>query len=155
MLGEVKSFGVSAPLVYQVNANDCTILMQHVDGVVVRNLNGQRLVNACKEIGKITGILHKNGIMHGDLTTSNFIASKNKIYIVDFGLSQKTAKVEDHAVDLRLFKEILNSAHVELMNKVWPSFLAGYKSAVGHERFNKVLNYVSIIESRGRYAQVV
>jgi TP53 regulating kinase-like protein len=129
--------------------------MQHIKGELVRNLGGQRLVRACKEIGKITGTLHKNGIMHGDLTTSNFILSKNKIYIVDFGLSQRTSKTEDHAVDLRLFKEILNSAHVDLMAKLWPGFLAGYKSVVGYDRYNKVLNYVSIIESRGRYAQVV
>jgi TP53 regulating kinase-like protein len=155
VLGEVKSFGICAPLVYQVNVNDCNILMQHIKGELVRNLGGQRLVCACKEIGKITGTLHKNGIMHGDLTTSNFILSKNKIYIVDFGLSQRTSKTEDHAVDLRLFKEILNSAHVDLMAKLWPGFLAGYKSVVGYDRYNKVLNYVSIIESRGRYAQVV
>ncbi len=155
MLGESKSFGVRTPLVYQVNANNCTILMQYVKGDLVRNLKGSKLANACKEIGKITGTLHQNGIMHGDLTTSNFVLSKNKIYVFDFGLAQKTSKVEDHAVDLRLFKEILNSAHVDLMGKLWPSFLAGYKSVAGTERFNKVLSYVSIIEGRGRYAQVV
>jgi TP53 regulating kinase-like protein len=155
MLAESKSFGVRTPLVYQVNANDCTILMQHIKGALVRNLKGSKLTNACKEIGKITGTLHQNGIMHGDLTTSNFVVYKNKTYVFDFGLAQKTSKTEDHAVDLRLFKEILNSAHVDMMDKLWPSFLAGYKSVVGAERFNKVLNYVSIIEGRGRYAQVV
>ncbi len=61
----------------------------------------------------IVGIMHKNGIMHGDLTTSNFILSKNKVYVIDFGLSQKTIKSEDHAVDLSLIKEILNSAHAK------------------------------------------
>lgn len=155
ILAEAKSFGIRTPLVYAVNTADCTILMQYIKGPLVRNLKGQRLVNACKEIGKITGILHKNGIMHGDLTTSNFIVNKNKVHIVDFGLSQKTSKIEDHAVDLRLFKEILGSAHVEMMEKLWPSFLGGYKSVVGSDRFNKVLNYVATIESRGRYAQVV
>ena len=30
--------------------------------------------------------------------------------MIDFGLSQNTIKPEDHAVDLRLIKEILNSA---------------------------------------------
>lgn len=155
IISEVKSFGIHTPLIYQVNANDCTILMQYIKGTLVRDLKGSKLQKACREIGKITGTLHKNGILHGDLTTSNFIVSKNKIYAVDFGLSQKTTKVEDHAVDLRLFKEILNSAHVDMMEKLWPSFLAGYRSVVGSARFNKVLNYVGIIEGRGRYAQVV
>jgi TP53 regulating kinase-like protein len=155
VLSQIKSFGVSSPLVYQVDIKDCTILMQHLKGQPVWELKGKKLIAACKQIGKITGVLHKNGIMHGDLTTSNFILQNRKIYAVDFGLAQRTARIEDHAVDLRLFKEILNSAHVEQMKQLWPSFLAGYKSTVGSERFNKVISYVSVIERRGRYATVV
>lgn len=155
ILSQIKSFGVSSPLVYQVDTNECIILMQHLKGFPVWELKGKKLIVACRQIGKITGILHKNGIMHGDLTTSNFIAQNGKIYALDFGLAQRTSRIEDHAVDLRLFKEILNSAHVELMKKLWPSFLAGYKSTVGPERFNKVISYVSVIEGRGRYATVV
>ena len=101
------------------------------------------------------GLLHKNGVMHGDLTTSNFILFKNKVYMIDFGLSQKTIKPEDHAVDLRLIKEILNSAHAAIMKPSWKNFLLGYKSVVGLEKFQKTLNLVSVIESRGRYATVV
>ena len=105
--------------------------------------------------GKIVGTLHKNGVMHGDLTTSNFIVSNKKIFIIDFGLAIRTSKPEDHAVDLRLFKEILNSAHVNEMEKAWKNFLAGYKSIMGQTQFNKIINLVSVIESRGRYATVV
>lgn len=155
ILSEVKEFGIRAPLVYLVNHNDCAILMQHIKGSVVRDLAGSKLVSACREIGKITGTLHKNGIMHGDLTTSNFILSNGKIYTIDFGLSQRTTRIEDHAVDLRLFKEILNSAHVNVMKSLWSSFLKGYRSAVGCDRYDQILNHVSVIEGRGRYAQVV
>ena len=155
ILSEVKEFGVRTPLVYQVNHNDCTILMQQIKGNVVRDLTGNKLISACKEIGKITGTLHKNGIMHGDLTTSNFILSNGRIYTIDFGLSQRTTKIEDHAVDLRLFKEILNSAHVSMMKSLWSSFLKGYRSVIGHDRYDQILNHVSVIEGRGRYAQVV
>jgi TP53 regulating kinase-like protein len=154
VISEAKSFGVPTPLIYRMNQNDCTILMQYIQGEPVWGLKGARLVKACREIGKITGTLHKNGIMHGDLTTSNFIMDKNKVYTLDFGLAQRTEKIEDHAVDLRLFKEILSSAHVEMMGKLWPSFLAGYKSTVG-TNYARILDYVSVIEGRGRYAQVV
>ncbi|TLX65613.1 MAG: Kae1-associated serine/threonine protein kinase, partial [Thaumarchaeota archaeon] len=75
--------------------------------------------------------------------------------VIDFGLAQRTDKMEDHAIDLRLFKEILNSAHVHIMEKAWASFLRGYKKMVGISRHNRVLIQVSIIESRGRYANVV
>ena len=61
--------------------------------------------------------------MHGDLTTSNFIFYKNTVYVIDFGLSQNTIKPEDHAVDLRLIKEILNSAHAKIMESAWKNFL--------------------------------
>jgi TP53 regulating kinase-like protein len=154
MISEAKSFGIRTPLVYQVNVNDCTILMQQINGTLVRNLNGAKLKSACKEIGKITAILHKNGIIHGDLTTSNFISKNNKIYAIDFGLAQKSIRVEDHAVDLRLYKEILSSAHVQVMETLWNAFLKGYKSVVGTERFNKILNQLGIIEGRGRYARM-
>ena len=89
------------------------------------------------------------------LTTSNFIQSKDRIFIIEFGLANRTFKSDDHAVDLRLFKEILNSAHAEIFEKAWPNFLSGYKSSVGSERFAKITNKVMIIESRGRYARVV
>jgi TP53 regulating kinase-like protein len=154
ILSEAKQFGVRTPLVYEVNVNDCTILMQQIDGVLVRNLRGIKLKSACTEIGKITAVLHKNGIVHGDLTTSNFISKNNKIYAIDFGLAQKSIRIEDHAVDLRLFKEILGSAHVEVMESLWRAFLGGYRSIIGAERFNKILYQLGIIEGRGRYARM-
>jgi TP53 regulating kinase-like protein len=93
--------------------------------------------------------------MHGDLTTSNFIVQKGKVFVIDFGLAQRTDKTEDHAIDLRLFKEILNSAHAHIMEKAWISFLKGYKNVVGISRHNRALIQVAVIESRGRYANVV
>ena len=155
IISEVKSFGVSSPLVFFVDTKKCTILMQYVSGTLVNELSKPKLISVCKKIGKIVGLMHKNGIMHGDLTTSNFILSNGKIFVIDFGLAIRTTKPEDHAVDLRLFKEILNSAHASEMKKAWANFLDGYRSVVGSSKYNKVSNLVSIIESRGRYATVV
>ena len=155
IISEVKAFGVSTPIIYNMDTKNCTILMQHIVGTLVNDLSESKLVKSCIEIGKIVGLMHKNGIMHGDLTTSNFIVSKEKIFVIDFGLANRTNKPEDHAVDLRLLKEILNSAHAKIMNKAWSNFLKGYKSAVGTTRFSKVTNLVKVIESRGRYANVV
>lgn len=155
IMAEVKSFGVSSPLVYYVDTKMCRIFMQHMKGKLVRDLSSQKMIKACQEIGKIVGKLHKNGIMHGDLTTSNFLSLNDKVFVIDFGLAQRTDKIEDHAIDLRLFKEILNSAHVNMMEKAWAEFLKGYKKVVGSSRHNLVLSQVSVIESRGRYANVV
>ena len=155
IISEVKEFGVSTPLIYFVDTKNCVIVMQQINGKLAQELPKIQLISACKEIGKIIGLMHKNGIMHGDLTTSNFILSKNKIFLIDFGLASRTAKPEDHAVDLRLFKEILNSQHAAIMKKAWTNFLKGYRNSVGESRFKKITNLVSVIESRGRYATVV
>ena len=155
IISEVKSFGISTPLIYNMDIKNCTIIMQYIVGTVVKDLSESKLIKSCFQIGKIVGVMHKNGIMHGDLTTSNFIVSKEKMFVLDFGLANKTNKPEDHAVDLRLLKEILNSAHTKIMNKAWSNFLKGYKSAVGTAYFSKITNLVKVIESRGRYASVV
>jgi len=155
MLSHVKSFGVPAPLVYFVNLEKSSIVMQEILGKPVHDLPESKIIELSKIIGKLVGILHKNGVMHGDLTTSNFILFKNDIYIIDFGLSQITVKPEDHAVDLRLIKEILNSAHAKIMQLAWKNFLIGYKSIVGNDYYVKITKLVSDIESRGRYAEVV
>jgi len=155
IISEVKSFGVSTPLIYNMDTKNCTIIMQHIDGTLVNDLSESKLIKSCFQIGKIVGVMHKNGIMHGDLTTSNFIVSKGKMFVLDFGLANKTNKPEDHAVDLRLLKEILNSAHAKIMNKSWSNFLKGYKSTVDSFHFSKVTNLVKVIESRGRYANVI
>ena len=129
--------------------------MQEIPGKPVHDLSESKIIELSKDIGKLVGALHKNGIMHGDLTTSNFILFRNVVFVIDFGLSQISIKPEDHAVDLRLIKEILNSAHAKIMLLSWKNFLNGYKSIVGQAYYAKITQLVSEIESRGRYAQVV
>jgi len=155
MISEVKSFGVNTPLVYFVDQNKFKIYLQFIAGELVRDLPNKMIIKICEKIGKIVGTLHKNGIMHGDVTTSNFIFASDKLTILDFGLAQRTDKIEDHAIDLRLFKEVLNSAHVIIVNHAWSSFLRGYGKIVGNSRKEKVISQVSDIEKRGRYANVV
>ncbi|WP_428325832.1 KEOPS complex kinase/ATPase Bud32 [Nitrosopumilus sp.] len=155
IISQVKSFGIPAPLVYFVNLKNTSIIMQEIPGKPVHDLSEPKIIQLSKSIGKLVGMLHKNGIMHGDLTTSNFIFFKNNVFVIDFGLSQNTIKPEDHAVDLRLIKEILNSAHAKIMIPAWKNFLLGYKSVIGNANYVKITKLVSDIESRGRYAQVV
>ncbi len=155
MISHVKSLGVPSPLVYFVNHRQTSIVMQMIRGTPVHDLPESRIVDVSGGMGRLVGTLHRNGVMHGDLTTSNFILLGDALFIIDFGLSQSTIKPEDHAVDLRLIKEILNSAHAQIMEQAWKNFLAGYKSAVGSPRSAMITRLVSEIEGRGRYARVV
>ncbi len=155
MMSEVKSFGTSTPIVYFVDPKKFEIYMQFVKGPVVRDLPDRKIITLCEKIGAVVGTLHKNGVMHGDLTTSNFILAGKKLVILDFGLSQRTERTEDQAIDLRLFKEVLNSAHVGIVEKAWASFLKGYGRAAGTAARERVISQVRVIEGRGRYANVV
>ena len=97
IMSQIKSFGIPTPLVYFVNLQKTSIIMQEIPGKPIHDLSDSKIIEYSKEIGKLAGRLHKNGIMHGDLTTSNFILFKNTIFVIDFGLSQHTIKSEDHA----------------------------------------------------------
>jgi Kae1-associated kinase Bud32 len=103
----------------------------------------------CKEIGKEIAILHKNEIIHGDLTTSNMILTKdNKLYVIDFGLGHISIKIEDKAVDLHLLKQALEARHFENWEVLFNAVLKGYEN---YEDSNKVLERLKVIEKRGRY----
>jgi TP53 regulating kinase-like protein len=155
MISEAKSFGITTPLVYFVDEKKYKIYLQFITGKLIRDLPSKQIVTACKEIGKIVGILHKNAVMHGDLTTSNFILTQKGLVILDFGLSQKTDKIDDFAIDLRLFKEVLNSAHAQIVDNAWVSFLESYQKILGKNIAEKIISQVLVIEKRGRYANVI
>lgn len=153
MLHTVKSLGIAAPLVYFVDAVHHTITMEYVKGTTVHTLRPDDLLQSCEPAGRMAGLLHSAGIMHGDLTTSNLLLSSGRLYLIDMGLSRRGTKAEDWAVDLRLVKEVLGSAHAPYMEDAWNAFLSGYSRTMHNSKH--ILKLVSEIELRGRYARVV
>jgi len=104
--------------------------------------------NVIKEAGKQISLLHKNDIIHGDLTTSNMILSKeNKVSIIDFGLGYISKKIEDKAVDLHLIKQALEAKHFENHEELFKNLIKNYKS----KDSKKVLERLKAVEKRGRY----
>ncbi len=100
------------------------------------------------EIGRLAALLHKNGIVHGDLTTSNMILLDGRIWLIDFSLGGRNAEVEEMGVDLHLVKEAFLSAHSEIFDRfgiVMESYSDNFRGA------KAVLERVKEIESRGRY----
>ena len=152
MLHEVKSLGIPAPLVYFVDTNQHAIIMERIQGTPVHSLPSSDIPRHCLEMGRVAGLLHSAGIMHGDLTTSNFISGE-RLFLIDMGLSRRTPKPEDWAVDMRLIKEILGSAHAEVMEESWEALVSGYAQTMPDHA--EVMRRVAVIESRGRYARVV
>lgn len=100
-----------------------------------------------KKLGEQTAKLHENNIIHGDLTTSNTLLKKNKVYLIDFGLGFISTKIEDKAVDLHLIKQALEAKHWKNWEELFKEFLEGYK----HKEAKKVVERLDVVEKRGRY----
>ena len=102
----------------------------------------------CKEIGKNISKLHNNNIIHGDLTTSNMILLKNKVYFIDFGLGFHSARIEDRAVDIHLLSQALKSKHFKRWKNLFKSVLKGYKN---YKKYSQVIGQFQKVQVRGRY----
>lgn len=103
--------------------------------------------NIMKDLGVQTAKLHENDIIHGDLTTSNTLLIKNKVFIIDFGLGFVSKKIEDRAVDLHLIKQALISKHFQNPEALFKNFLNGYNP----KEKNRILERLVVVEKRGRY----
>lgn len=151
-----KQAGVPTPVIYQVNVKEATIIMEFIEGMQVKeSLNSQsekERESICLRIGKSIGKLHRSGIVHGDLTTSNMILkSEEKIVFVDFGLGEKTNELEARAVDLHLMKRALQSTHFRFAEECFSAVMEGYASVMEAQTAREVFEKIKEIERRGRY----
>jgi TP53 regulating kinase and related kinases len=151
MSSAAKAAGILSPFIYFIDPCQAEIIMEFVQGKSVKDVLKPQL---CYKMGIYTALLHTNNMVHGDLTTSNFIASK-KVVLIDFGLSYYSTRIEDKAVDIRLIKQVFSSAHMPLYEDVYDSFIEGYLTVMGKKKTHRILESVSEIEQRGRYARVV
>lgn len=103
-----------------------------------------------KLVGKSISKLHKEGIIHGDLTTSNMIYKDKKIYFIDFGLGFQNGKYEDKGVDIHLLKQALEAKHFKNWETLFNEFKKAY-SELNPQEAKKVFEKLNSIEKRGRY----
>lgn len=113
----------------------------------LNNYPEKKQFQVMKKLGKEVALLHKNNIIHGDLTTSNIILKEDKIFLIDFGLSFISLKIEDKAVDLHLIKQALEAKHFQNYEALFNNFKKGYV----WKDSNKILNRLELVEKRGRY----
>jgi TP53 regulating kinase-like protein len=153
MLSNAKLSGIVTPRLYFVDPSNAEIIMEFIDGVSVKNCISAK---TCFDMGKYAALLHDANIIHGDLTTSNFIKPYDnaEIVVIDFGLAFYSERMEDRAVDIRLIKEIFASAHTLNFQESYNSFIDGYTGIAGVNRIQKLLEKVREIEKRGRYARM-
>lgn len=141
-----------SPNVLDTDDKNMKITMDFIDGKLVKDilddLKKEKREKLCKEIGENIAKLHNQDIIHGDLTTSNFIFDK-KVYFIDFGLGFVSPKIEDKAVDLHLLRQALESKHYRHADECFKNVLKGYKKLI--KNYNEIINRLARVEQRGRY----
>lgn len=156
LLSEARLAGISTPLVYDVDLAEeaCTLVMEYIPGVQVKHLLNRappaRARALCSRIGSSVGALHRGGVVHGDLTTSNMLLSGGEIYFIDFGLGGLSEELEARGVDLRVLREAFASTHAHIEN-LFGLMLRGYTRAFPEGR--DAISRMGDIAARGRYTE--
>ncbi|MFH1107544.1 MAG: KEOPS complex kinase/ATPase Bud32 [Candidatus Micrarchaeota archaeon] len=141
-MAAVKRMGVRAPLLYSADLGKSELVMEKIAGRLLSEWSAAGKA-AFAECGRELALMHAQGVVHGDFTSSNVMVQKGGgIVFIDFGLALFSDSVEEQATDLVVFRKSVGG-------KQYGEFLRGYRSK--SRRADAVLRQVREIERRGRY----
>lgn len=140
--------GVSATPGPGVGGVNCNIPA----GPIVEKLARELLT----QMGSLIGHLHNGDIIHGDLTTSNFMVRDidRSVVVIDFGLVKDSTNAEERAVDLYVLERAVISAHPYLSN-VPEAILTGYRMSVDGAKALTTVARLEAVRARGRKRSMV
>lgn len=146
LIHAARKGGVPTPIMRDITAD--TILMEEIQGTLLTHV---LYASTVMEAGRVIGRLHKAGIMHGDLTTSNLIQRNGdgKCVLIDFGLAQTTTEIENRGVDIHVLFQTLESTAPEHADVLKAAFVEGYTETF--DGAADVIHREHEIELRGRY----
>ncbi|KAG5656284.1 hypothetical protein KAF25_004560 [Fusarium avenaceum] len=171
ILGKCRRDGVRVPAVYAVDEAAGWLMLEWISGGPVRKSINERLGNRTegieqdaelkdlmRRIGTAIGNMHKVGIVHGDLTTSNMMLQPpvnpendnplhGELVIIDLGLASGSTSDEDRAVDLYVLERAFGSTHPRaecVFSEVLDAYSQTFKQA------NIVLKKLEDVRMRGR-----
>ncbi len=156
LLNDVKKWGIPAPAIYSYYPTKYTIIMEYLEGNILRDtllkklIDNSTIIEVFNKLGRYIARLHENGAIHGDLTTSNIIhLTGSEIALIDFGLGEYTTSIEDFGVEIRVFYNSLKSVHYSNYEELFNTFKHSYKNEtlIGE----KVMKKFKEISRRGRY----
>ncbi len=156
MLKQIRSLGIRTPFVLDIDIEKHLLTMELLKGPRLASLlnvmSTKDQIRALREMGRIIGTIHHGGMVHGDLTTSNFILLSKEpeleLGLIDCSLAERTEEVEKKGVDLRLFFEVLYSTH-EVLEPFEDDFWEGYFEI--NPNGEEIRKKLSDITGRGRY----
>ncbi len=154
LLIAAKKIGVKTPNVFEIDLDDTSIIMENIDGILVKDwLKSTKSLDEklklVRQIGDKVGILHTNDIIHGDLTTSNILIRDNELIFIDFGLGKFSQTIEDKAVDILLMKKCFTSTHTQSDKEFFFAFQEGYRKTM--DKAISVFRRTAKAEARARH----
>lgn len=184
ILAKCKREGVRVPDLYAIDEAQGWLMLEWIRGAPVRvGINAwlgsrtagiaedQELKGLMRRIGVAVGGLHKIGIVHGDLTTSNMMLDpvssaaagtngpdaaaaaadaqplQGDVVIIDLGLASGSVAEEDRAVDLYVLERAFASTHPRA-ECVFGELLDAYSGT--HKQAPAVLKKLQDVRMRGR-----
>lgn len=143
LISEARRSGVRTPIIRAITPD--TIVMERVIG---DNLKERLEPDILHEAGEMVGRLHAGSLVHGDLTTCNFLVKEDKLWLIDFGLATTSGELESRGVDIHVLFQVLEStaADAEVLKQ---AFISGYKKSLPDA--DEVIVREHEIELRGRY----
>lgn len=153
LIVESRTYGVSVPILYDVDLTNGIITMEYLKGNrikdILNSLEESERKCICQKIGESIAHLHNHDIIHGDITTSNMILLDNRIHFIDFGLGCKNGEMELKGVDLHVLMEAFESTHSKYSH-CFSYVFEGYKREFQGDA-SSVMKKIEDIVRRGRY----
>ena len=145
--------GAHVPVLLGIDFDNHTLLIEEIQGEILFSLMSvvpfTKLKSIFEGIGQQVGLLHKNDIIHGDLTVFNIIIKKeNTQWLIDFGLGQVSVEIEKKADDLLTFYSTLKAIAPDFQ-ALFDAFQLGYFQI--YEKGRKTFEHMKKIQSRARY----
>ncbi|WP_243666846.1 AarF/UbiB family protein [Vulcanisaeta sp. JCM 16159] len=159
--------GIPVPRIYDVDLVSMRIRMEYLNGIPLVKLlvdnekTNDVIINYVRTMGNYVGILHRNGVVHGDPTPANALIVGDRLYLIDFGLSEvlgRTPTAQDVrilyklALDLNVALRSFEALRKDQSQLLFTEFLNGYRDAMGPELTGRVQAMVNRLRRMVRYA---
>lgn len=117
MLHRMEDSGITVPAVYLYDAQSMTIVLERLNGFLLRDqieeMTKMELSSTLEKLIESVSRMHRSGISHGDLTTSNIFLNQDEIVFIDPSMGSLNADSEEKATDLFLLEESLRNSGVD------------------------------------------
>jgi len=154
-----RKAGVDTPIVYHVDFNTNRLFLEEIDGYTVKQFLYENYSLIKKDLNECTRIctalghniakIHDADIIHGDLTTSNFMLRRatHSLVVIDFGLSYISSLAEDKAVDLYVLERAFLSTHPN-SEELFETVMKSYENS--SKKSPQVIKKLEQVRQRGR-----